>query len=172
MQLSRRMRYRCIGWPCTIAIGALVMIPLNAAATPELGGPRAVSAAAGGTVYGGMTAQDFPVTVETSKNRRRVSRAVIAIRLDCTSGGTIVVPDAYTAMTVNRKRKFRASFGPITERFDDGTSRDYEGSISGTFNKARTKVTGTWSFTGTDRDAAGTITDTCASDSIRWSAKQ
>lgn len=123
-------------------------------------------------MYGGLTAQDFPVTVETSRNQRKVARAVIAISLDCTSGGIIVVPDAYKAMTVSKKRKFSASFGPITQRFDDGTSRDYEGSMSGSFNKARTKVTGTWSFMGTDRDAAGTITDTCASGSVSWSAKQ
>jgi hypothetical protein len=82
------------------------------------------------------------------------------------------VPDRFTGMSVSKKRKFGASFGPETNRNDDGTSTDFEGSISGAFNKAHTKVSGKWSFKATDHDASGAVTDTCDSGSVNWTAKQ
>lgn len=173
MRLSGRvLRQRRIGWACAIAAGALVVSPLTAAARPEHGSSRATTAAAGATVYGGLTSQGFPVVIETSKNRRKVAQATIAIRLTCTSGGAFAVPDGYTGMSVTKKRKFRASFGPITSRNDDGTTTDFEGSVAGAFNKSRTKVSGRWSIKATDHDASGATTDTCDSGSIRWTAKQ
>jgi hypothetical protein len=173
MPLSGRvLRQRRIGWACAVAAGTLMVAPLTAAARPEHGSVRAMSAGAGGTVYGGVTAQDFPVVIETSRNGRKVVEAGIAIRLTCTSGAGIIVPDGYRAMSVSKKRKFTFSFGPVVDRNDDGTSTDFEGSISGAFNKARTKVSGKWSLKATDRDAAGAITDTCDSGSVSWTAKQ
>lgn len=168
------LRQRRIGLICAVAGGALVMVvsPLAAAARPEHGTARATTAGAGGTVYGGVTAQRFPVVIETSKNGRKVVEATIAIRLTCASGGAVILPDGYRGLSVNRKRKFSASFGPVTSRNDDGTTTDFEGSISGAFNKARTKVSGKWSFKVTDHDAAGALTDSCDSGSVSWTAKQ
>jgi hypothetical protein len=82
------------------------------------------------------------------------------------------VPDGYRALAVNKQRRFNASFGPTTTRNDDGTTTDFEGSISGTFNKARTKASGRWSLKATDHDATGAITDTCDSGRVSWTAKQ
>ena len=161
MRLSGgRSRVRRIGPACVVAVAVLAAVPLTAVA------------AVGGTVFGGSTAQDFPVVIETSKNGRTVTKATIAIRLTCTSGATIVVPDRYPKLSINKKRKFGASFGPATNRNDDGTTIDFEGTISGTFNKPRTSASGTWSFKGTERDAAGAVTDTCDSGSVTWKAKQ
>jgi hypothetical protein len=162
------------------------MSPLTAAARSEHGSLRATTAGASGSVhgtapaqdltielgsvYGGATAQDFPVVIETTMNRRKVVKANIAIRLTCTAGGTVTFPDGYTAMSI-RKRKFSASFGPATNRNDDGTTSDLEGSIIGAFNKARRKASGKWSLKLTVHDASGAITDTCDSGSISWTAK-
>ena len=173
MRLSGRViAERRIGFACAVTAAALVVSPLTAAARSEHGSPLATSAGAGGTVYGGSTAQDFPVVIETSKNGRQVVRATIAIRLSCTSGAAPTLPDGYVKMSVSKKRKFSASFGPTTNRNSDGTTTDFEGTISGAFNKARTTVSGTWSFKGTDHDAAGAVTDTCDSGSVSWKAKQ
>ena len=169
MRLSGRvLSERRIGCACALAAGVLVVAPLAAPAKPL----RATVAAAGGTVYGGATAQGFPVVIETSRNGRKVVDSTIAIRLTCTSGGAVTVPDGYRGLSVSKKRKFSASFGPMTTRNDDGTTTDFEGSVSGAFNKARTKATGKWSLKATDHDAAGAITDTCDSGSVSWSAKQ
>jgi hypothetical protein len=173
VRVSRRVfsQYR-IGWACAVAAGALVVSPLSAAAKGEHGSPRATIAGVGGTVYGGVTAQGFPVVIETSKNGRKVAKAFIAISLNCTSGGIATFPDDYSALKVSKKRKFGASFGPLTTRNDDGTTTDFQGSMSGKFNKSRTKASGTWSFKLVDHAASGAVTDTCDSGSVSWNAKQ
>ncbi len=167
-------RQRRIGVSCAVVGGAMVIVasPLAAAARPEHGSSWATTAAASGTVYGGETAQRFPVVIETNKNARKVVDATIAIRLTCTSGASATLPDGYRRLAVNKQRRFNASFGPTTSRNDDGTTTDFEGSIRGTFNKARTKASGKWSLKATDHDATGAITDTCDSGSVTWSAKQ
>jgi hypothetical protein len=156
---GRALRQRRIGWGCALAACALVASPQAAAG-------------AAGTVFGGTTAQDFPVVIETSKNGRKIVDATIAIHLTCTSGGTVTLPDGYRGLPVSKSRKFGASFGPMTSRNDDGTTTDFEGAISGSFNKARTKASGKWSFKATEHDAAGAVTDTCDSGSVSWTAKQ
>jgi hypothetical protein len=161
-----------IGCACAVAAVALAVSPLTAAARSEHGSPLATSAGAGGTVYGGSTAQDLPVVIATSKNGRKVVKAIVAIRLSCTSGAAFTLPDGYLNMAISKKRKFGASFGPTTTRNSDGTTSDLEGTISGAFNKARTTVSGKWSFKGTDHDASGAVTDTCDSGSVSWKAKQ
>lgn len=166
------LRQRRVGWACAVAAGALAVSPLTAAARPDGGSPRATAAAAGGTVYGGVTAQGFPVVIETAKNGRKVANATVGIRLTCTSGAIFAVPDDYRALSVTKKRKFSVSFGPVTNRNDDGTTTDVEGSMRGTFNKARTKVSGKWSLKATDHAASGAVTDTCDSGSVSWKAKQ
>jgi hypothetical protein len=172
MRPGGALRKRWIGAICAVAGGSLIIAgaPLSAAARP--GSQHATTAAAAGTVYGGVSAQEFPVVIETSRNRRRVVNATIAIRLTCTSGGVVTLPDRYRNLSVNKRRRFSASFGPTTSRNDDGTMTDFEGTISGAFNRARTKASGRWSFNLTQRDAAGAITDTCESGNVTWTAKQ
>ena len=127
--------------------------------------------AAAGTILGGQTSQDWPIVLEMNKTGSQVVSASAGLRLTCTSGGIVNLPDGYQRLKVSSAGKFSASFGPITRRNDDGTTTDFEGSITGKFNKARTKVSGKWEFKGTDHDAAGAVTDTCSSGSVSWSAK-
>lgn len=144
---------------CAAAGAALMLSPIAATA-----------ASAVGTVFGGATTQQFPVVIETNKSGQKVVHAMIAIRLTCTSGAIATVPDHYGSLPV-KHGKFTRSFGPDTIRNDDGTTTDFEGAISGTFNKARTKASGKWSLKATDHDSAGAITDTCDSGSVSWTAK-
>jgi len=150
----------------------LIGVPLAASASPDGATPNARSAAAAGAVYGGTTSQNFPVVIELNKNRRQVVRAVIAIRLPCTSGGSTVQPDRYAKVSVSRTGKFSTAFGPVVNRNDDGTTTDFEGSASGKLNAARTKLSGKWQLKLTDHDASGAVRDTCDSGSVSWTAKQ
>lgn len=150
-----------------LTVGAALAVPLTAPASTQ----TASSAATTGVVFGGLTAQQWPVMVELSKNGRQVVRAASGLRLNCTSGGFYNVPDRYARLTV-KNRKFSFRFGPTTERNADGTTTDFEGSISGSINKARSKVSGRWQLKATEHDAAGAVTDTCDSGSVSWSAKQ
>jgi hypothetical protein len=110
--------------------------------------------------------------IEASKNRRVLVQAVIGIEMRCTSDTFTSQWDRYTRLTVNKRRKFSASFGPDTERYNDGTTYDIEGSVSGTLNRARSKVSGRWRLKITDYNHAGVVTDVCDSGSVRWTAKQ
>jgi hypothetical protein len=122
-------------------------------------------------VYGGHAKDDFPVVIEVSKNRHQIVRASIAIRLQCSACGFFTVTDSYIKLPVNKKGKFGVVYGPETVRNDDGTTTDFEGSISGAFNAARTKVLGTWQTKMTSHDGTGAVTDTCDSGVVSWNAK-
>jgi hypothetical protein len=134
--------------------------------------PRARGSAATGVVFGGVTPQDLPVVLELNKKATRVIRAAIAVRVTCTSGAALNVPDSYQGVRISKKGKFTVSFGPEINRNDDGTTTDFEGSASGALNKARTKMSGKWQLKITDHDASGAVTDTCDSGTVSWKAKQ
>jgi hypothetical protein len=122
-------------------------------------------------VYGGVTADGFGLMVETNKSRSKIVRMATGLKLQCTSGDRFSVPDNWKNLSV-QKGKFRASFGPETQRNDDGTTVDFEGAVSGKLNSSKTSISGTWSFKGTEHDTSGAVTDTCDSGTIKWTAKQ
>jgi hypothetical protein len=160
------------GLAAVIAVTAAVGVPLAASASPDNGGPYARSAAIVGETYGGVTPQGWPVVIQLSKNQRRVVRAVVGLDLACPSGGFFSYWNRFVDLRVNTRRKFRASFGPDTQRYDDGTTADFEGSISGALNRARSRVSGKSRLKVTNYNTAGVVTDTCDSGSISWSARE
>ena len=154
-----------------VSIGAGLCVPLAASASHH-NGPYARAAASAGVTYGGVTSQGWPVVIQFAQKQRRVGQAAIGVSVRCTSGAVANLSDRYTNLPVSTKRKFSASFGPDTQRYDDGTTADFEGSISGALNRTRSKVSGTWRFKVTEYDSAGAVTDTCDSGSVSWTAKQ
>ena len=158
----------CVG---AVAAALLLAAPIAAPASTHGVRPTVTKGQPPGVVFGGLTSQSTPIVLETSKTGRQVVRAVVGLRLSCASGGIDREFDGYVKLTV-KNRKFGASFGPVVQRNDDGTTIDAEGSIAGSFNRARTKATGTWRLKLTFHDAAGAVTDTCDSGSVSWSAKQ
>jgi hypothetical protein len=156
-----------------LSVLALASAPLVAAAAPRHDRPSAtISAAAAGVVYGGVTPQNFGVMVEVKRSGRQIVRAATGIGLTCTSGRILNIPDGWSRVSVSRKGKFSAAFGPETERDEDGSSVEGEGTFAGKFNRSRTSVSGTWTMKITFRDAAGVVTDTCDAGIVKWSAKQ
>ena len=155
-----------------VSIGAALCVPLAASASQHSNGPYARAAASAGVTYGGVTSQGWPVVIQFVQKQRRVGQAVIGLSVRCTSGAVANLSDRFIDLPVSTKRRFGASFGPDTQRFDDGTSADFEGSISGALNRTRSKVSGTWRFKVTEYNSAGAVTDTCDSGSVRWTAKQ
>jgi hypothetical protein len=144
-----------------VAVGGTTMVAAGAQAAPV----------GSGAFFGGFTADEFPVVVEMSKSGRKVVRVGLGHAMTCTSGGEFALPVWDENLKVSAKRRFSRS-SAVTVRNDDGTTTDVEVRHAGAFNKARTKVTGTWSSKMTTRDTAGAVTDTCESGTVRWSAKQ
>ena len=160
-----------LGGLLAVAMTAAVVIPPAASASPHSHGASARSAAATGLVYGGVTPQGWPVVIELKKNQRRVVRSVFGFDLRCTSGDFFAQWSRFDDLAVNKQRQFRGSYGPYTVRYDDGTTSDWEGSMSGRLNRAHSKMSGTAQMKVTFYDNAGAVTDTC-SKSVSWTAKQ
>jgi hypothetical protein len=165
------LRQRRIGWAFAVAAGALVVSPLTAAAGLEQGGSRATTGRGRRDRlrrrHGAGLSRRGRDEQERAQGRQGHHRHPPRVHL---GRRFHLARDA--AMSVSKKRKFGASFGPVTSRNDDGTTTDFEGSDSGAFNKARTKASGKWSLKATDRDASGAVTDTCDSGSINSTVKQ
>jgi hypothetical protein len=124
-----------------------------------------------GTVLGGFTADEYPVVVETSKSGKRITKMGAGLELSCTSGDQFAFPATTAEIKVSRTGKFKQSFD-VSSRSGDGTAVDIKSALAGALNRARSRVTGTWALTLTFRDGAGAVLDTCASDTVRWRAKQ
>jgi len=170
-QISRAMPAWRAGALAVVATTVAVAIPVAASANGHSDHPYARSAAAAGLAYGGKTGQGWPVLIELNRTRRKVAQAVIGLSLPCASGGTFLGHDRYINLPVNRRRKFASSFGPETVRNDDGTTTEFEGSMSGGFNRARSKVSGRWHLKVTYHDGLDGLIDTCQG-TVSWSAKQ
>jgi hypothetical protein len=155
-----------------LAAAFIATTPLVATAAPRHDDtPARISAAAAGVVYGGVTADGFGLMVETNSSRGRIVRMATGLDMNCTSGDRFYTPDGWRSLTV-KKRRFSATFGPETQRLDDGGTVDFEGTVTGRLNRSKTSISGTWWLKGTERDATGAVTDTCDSGTIEWTAKQ
>jgi hypothetical protein len=156
-----------------LTTAVLACTPLVAVAAPRHDSTpaRITTAAAAGVVYGGVTDDGFGLMVEANKSRRQIVRMATGLTLQCASGDTFSTSDGWARLSV-KKGKFSGTFGPSTQRNDDGTTVDIEGVVSGKFNRAKTSISGTWSLKGIEHDATGAVTDTCDSGTIHWTAKQ
>lgn len=140
--------------------------------TPASASTRVVAALSPSTL-GGTTGQDLPVVVDVNAAKTQVVRIVTVLQLTCQpSARTVIVPDVYRRLVVTRGGRFHAAFGPLTQRNDDGTTTDFSGRMTGLFSRSHAKVGGTWRLTAVTHDAAGAVTDSCASPLVSWHAKQ
>lgn len=100
-----------------------------------------------GTVFGGVTAQDYPVVIQLSKTGRKVVRADIGLDLKCQMPPDITIPDGVKNIPVSAKGKFGAE-QPVTRIPADPAAGvpalDISAKLTGTVNKARTRIKGTW----------------------------
>jgi hypothetical protein len=164
--MSKRVRIVALG----VAAGALLVgSPMIPAASAQ----AAHVPAAAGSTYGGTTSQGLPVIADVTANGRQLVRVLAAVRATCTPSNTAYIsPVWFRRVTVSKRGRFAASFGPEIQRNADGTTSDYTGRVTGRFNKARTQLSGTWRLTSVDHDTAGAVTDTCDSTVVTWRAKQ
>ena len=169
--MDHRMLVR--GWRVAVvglvAVTLLISWPMSPGASA---GVRTPSATAIGNTYGGLSAQQQPLIVDMTSTRRKVVRTVMNLEMTCTSGASFWFTDSYNDLPVSRRGTFRTSFGPVTERNDDGTTSDFQGRIAGSLNDTRTRLNGVWRIVITDHDATGALTDTCDSGLVSWKAKQ
>jgi hypothetical protein len=163
-----------------LSIAALATLALAAPIGAAQGATASKSKIARGLVYGGVTASGFPVVIELSKTATKVVRATIGLELTCqVPGGDLTLPDSFTDLAISKSGRFSYSYGPEEVAGDPGTpvsKVQVFGSITGTVNKAKTRVKGTWNqkvvaYSAADPTGA-TVLDTCDSGVVTYSAKQ
>src|SRR5262245_66593644 len=108
-----------------IPLGAAVAAILLTAAPTEAAAPT-------GSYYGGETPQQWPVVVQVAKNRKSITKLVLALTLKCSTGDPIVNRDRFDKLKVDSAGEFEDSYGPTTIDNGDGTTTDYRGPVTGT----------------------------------------
>jgi hypothetical protein len=127
-----------------------------------------------GVVFGGVTSAGGPVVIQVSRDGREIVRATMAVQQKCQpSGATLFVPDYYTQVPIRATGAFQsggeASF-PLTEPPITGVTTTSR--LSGTFNRAMTALTGTWSLVTVFNGATGATVDRCDSGAVSFTAIQ
>jgi hypothetical protein len=135
-------------------------------------GAAAKTPAPPGVVFGGRTAQSWPIAIEVSKDARQVVRADVGLHLQCTAGMFINTSDDYRQLPLSTTGRFGTSFANNGADFGNGQRADITGSIKGKLNARRTSGTGTWSLKFVIHDATGAVVDTCDSGVKTWKVKQ
>jgi hypothetical protein len=157
-----------------ILVGTVVTVlvasaPVVASAASRGQGPQA-HAAAGRIAYGGFTAQNWPISIETSRDRREVARVGMGFELKCTSGIRVDL-DRYSNIVLHRNRRFSASYSNSRSTLPDGSYFLYGGSVSGRMSRSHTSISGTVNLNYTRYTPAGVLTDTCNSGQVKYKVK-
>jgi hypothetical protein len=134
----------------------------------------------GGTSFGGLTPQGWPVVIQVSRNLKHMTRAIIGLDENCTPSMDLFgTSDFYGGrrdlfIPMNRSHKFSAAFGPVSNpQPPAGTTETAQGSISGKLNRTLTKASGTWQLVFVTKNATtGAVVDTCDSGLVHWTATQ
>ncbi len=129
----------------------------------------------GVTGFGGAGLQGYPVVLELNKAGTKVRRADNVVDLACSVPPNLTgFGDDYENLAIKRGT-FKSSFGP--ERMPGNPALgvgpvDVSGSLTGRINKARTKITGTWSMKVVAYNPTGVaVKDSCNSGAVRYTAK-
>ena len=150
-------------WSCRRILGGAAITVLVASG--------ADSAQAARVTYGGFTAQNWPISIEVSSDRREVVRTGIGFDITCTSGSTRLDLDRYRNLVLHRNGRFSASYSNSRTDFPDGTYVVYGGSVAGRLNRARTSISGTATLHYTQHDASGAVVNSCDSGRVKYRAK-
>jgi hypothetical protein len=135
--------------------------------------PTAKTPAPAGVIFGGRTAQSWPIAIETSHDGHQIVRADIALSVKCGTAATSVYHDSYVHIPLSATGSFSSSFGPQSFDFAPGQKGDLSGKIKGKLNARRTSGSGTWSLSVVVKDAAtGAVVDNCQSGNVTWKVKQ
>lgn len=132
----------------------------------------ALAAKSGGTGYVGFTSSGSPIAIQVSHSGKQIAKAAFELNLTCKSGTQAPFTDRYRNVRVSKSGAFRTGFANQTVDEGNGKTATLSGELSGKFNKARTKVSGTWHLHVDEKDATGTLTDQCDSGNAHFSATQ
>jgi hypothetical protein len=160
---------RCMRRLIVLLAAVVTVVPPTGIASAR---PAAKRPAPPGVVFGGRTAQAWPIAIQVSHDGHQVVRADIALSVKCTTAATSVFHDSYVHIPLSSTGSFSSSFGPETFDFAPGQKGDLTGRVKGKLNARRTSGTGTWALNVVVHDAlTGAVVDNCQSGTVTWKVK-
>jgi hypothetical protein len=138
-----------------------------AIAAPALNGSSAQAATAPQTiVLAGFSSQHYAGFFKVSGDGRMLLAGGMAISMTCTSGATVVAPDAFARVPIHADGRLHAVYSSPTI-ITNGTTTQVTDTMSATLNRRHSTLTGTWQLAVNYGFADGT-SDQCASGPVRF----
>jgi hypothetical protein len=151
----------------TLVVAAILVASLLGAASAD-GSSSATASGSLGGVLRGTTSQGLPSFVKVSGDGRRITRAIMRLRLRCSDGSSFVFRDPWIFVPISRAGKFSDRFN---DSFTQGGVRvQISDRFSGAFNRERSKVTARSRLILKAHYPDGTV-DTCDSGRVTLRAK-
>ncbi len=130
---------------------------------PAAGLPVFPATSRRGRIYAGSTSAGAPIVFELSRDGRRLARFGGQWGADCKSGGMMFFStgDASVGLPLRRDGSFTVAGEDQNKNetgFNTTTRQQMRGKVKGA------KLSGSWSASVTDTDAAGATVDTCTAD--------
>lgn len=156
--------------PAAIALAAVLFVFLVTAAQASPAFSRGKSA----TSYYGLSSQDSPLLIETSKDGRIIKRVLGTLDVSCTGGPTgaftMTQKDSWVDVIVGLNRTFKQSYSD-SDATPDGGTVDEVSEFAGRFDRKRAVVTGTWRLQIVVHQPDGSAM-TCESGVQRFTARR
>jgi hypothetical protein len=120
-----------------------------------------------GRMFGGLTSQSMPVSVELSSSKKRITHLHIGWLAPCPDGSAWVIPDFLTNFTLTS--------GQVDEAFQQEYP-DIEGGMTRYDYRLSARVgqrtsTGTLNVTVSSIDATGAVQAACSTPTVTWTAR-
>ncbi len=133
---------------------------------------RIASASSGqsGAMLGGFTSQGWPGFFQLSRNGRMLVIGAIGLDMSCEpSGFNYSIEDDYSRVPISSGGRLHSSFTASPTLLADGTTVGMSGSMAGSVNRARTRLSGSWQLRATFAQP-GQPADHCSSGNVGFTA--
>ena len=160
------MNGQCRGKWLRMAVVLTVVVVMYA-----IGGGWAQAAAAPASaadVFGGFTSQRLPAFFKISADDRVLMASGIALRLKCTSGVILVVPDAFDHVPIAANGTLHTTFTSPTT-IQNGVTTNGTDTLKASLGAGRSTLTGTWRLQ-VELSAANGQSMKCDSGPVRFTA--
>jgi hypothetical protein len=138
--------------------------------TPSLASIAGADSGQSGAMLGGFTSQGWPGFFQLSPNGRMLLIGAIGVDMSCQpSGVKYSIEDGYSRVPISSGGRLHSSFTASPTLLADGTTVGMSGSMAGSVNRARTRLSGSWQLRATFAQP-GQPADHCSSGNVRFTA--
>lgn len=172
---GRRAKWLRVAFVVSAAIALHALVGSAQAAAVDgrtLATARVAAVGGGGSpawrTLAGFTSQHFPVFFKVSNDGKMVLAGGIGISMTCTSGGTVVWPDAFARVPIHPDGRLQANYASPTI-LTNGTASSMSDALTARLNPKHSQLSGTWQLSANFTFPDGT-TDHCDSGPVSFSA--